>query len=74
MFMAWGNKDMYLTLNETLAAKSVLLSLKPDWNSDTELPAACAAIFDISTATAVLDSEDVAELENFACFRQFKHV
>jgi hypothetical protein len=51
-----------LTLKETLAAESVLLSLKPWRNSDTELPTAFAAIFDISTATAGLERDDVAEL------------
>jgi hypothetical protein len=49
-------------LKETLAAESVLLSLKPERNSDSELPITCAAIFDISTDTAELDSDDVAEL------------
>jgi len=51
-----------LTLKETLAAESVFVSLKPDRNSDTELPTVCEAIFDISTATEVLESDDVAEL------------
>jgi len=51
-----------VTLKETLAAESVLLSLKPWRNSDAELPTACAAIFDISTATAGPESDDVAEL------------
>jgi hypothetical protein len=49
-------------LKETLAAESVLLSLKPERNSDTDLPTICAAIFDISTDTAGLESDDVAEL------------
>lgn len=51
-----------LTLKETLAARSVLISLKPDWNSDTELPTTRAASFDISPLITVLDSEDVAAL------------
>lgn len=55
------------TLKETLAAMSDLMSLKPDWNSETELPTAWAAIFDISPVTAVLDIDDVARLENFPC-------
>lgn len=51
-----------VTLKETLAAESVLESLKPDRNSDTELPTAFEAIFDISSATAGPESDDVAEL------------
>uniref|UniRef100_M8BIS9 Uncharacterized protein n=1 Tax=Aegilops tauschii TaxID=37682 RepID=M8BIS9_AEGTA len=46
---------------------SDLMSLKPDWNSETELPTAWAAIFDISPVTAVLEIDDVARLENFPC-------
>jgi hypothetical protein len=59
--------DLNLTLKETLAAESLLESLKPDWNSETELPTAWAAISDIAPVTAVLDTDDVALLENFPC-------
>jgi hypothetical protein len=49
-------------LKETLAAESVFPSLKPDRNSDTELPTVCAAIFDIPRATEGPERDDVAEL------------